>query len=161
VLCAHRDGPAGRERWAALARDWISGGQRRFDDFYAGQPLLVTANDYDLKVFNGDIGVVIERDGVLAALIERGGSPLVVEPSVLADVQTAYAMTIHRSQGSQYASVSVILPDSESPLLTRELLYTAITRAQQQVRIVGTLEMVAAAVARQVQRASGLRVKLQ
>jgi exodeoxyribonuclease V alpha subunit len=70
-------------------------------------------------------------------------------------------MTIHRSQGSQYASVSVILPDSESPLLTRELLYTAITRAQHQVRIVGTPEVVAAAVSRQVQRASGLRVRLQ
>jgi exodeoxyribonuclease V alpha subunit len=161
VLCAHRDGPAGRERWAALARDWITGGKRHFDDYYAGQPLLVTANDYDLKVFNGDIGVVIERDGALAAVIERGGSPLVVEPSVLADVQTAYAMTIHRSQGSQYASVSVILPDSESPLLTRELLYTAVTRAQQQVRIVGTPEVVAAAVTRQVQRASGLRLRLQ
>lgn len=160
VLCAHRDGPAGRERWAALARDWITGGQRRFDDFYAGQPLLVTANDYDLKVFNGDIGVVIERDGVLAAVIERGDSPLVVEPSVLADVQTAYAMTIHRSQGSQYAGVSVVLPDHESPLLTKELLYTAITRAQQQVRIVGTAEVVAAAVGRQVQRASGLRLRL-
>jgi exodeoxyribonuclease V alpha subunit len=161
VLCAHRDGPAGRERWAALARDWITGGQRRFGDFYPGQPLLVTANDYDLKVFNGDIGVVIERDGALAAVIERGGSPLVVEPSVLADVQTAYAMTIHRSQGSQYASVSVILPDNESPLLTRELLYTAITRAQQQVRIVGTPEVIAAAVSRQVQRASGLRRRLR
>lgn len=161
VLCAHRDGPAGRERWAGLAREWITGGQRWFDDFYAGQPLLVTANDYDLKVFNGDIGVVIERDGALAAVIERGGSPLVVEPSVLADVQTAYATTIHRSQGSQYASVSVILPDGESPLLTRELLYTAVTRAQQQVRIVGTPEVVAAAVSRQVQRASGLRVRLR
>jgi exodeoxyribonuclease V alpha subunit len=161
VLCAHREGPAGRERWAALARDWITGGQRRFDDFYPGQPLLVTANDYDVKVFNGDIGVVIERDGALAAVIERGGSPLVVEPSVLADAQTAYAMTIHRSQGSQYAAVSVILPDSESALLTRELLYTAITRAQEQVRIVGTPEVVAAAVSRQVQRASGLRLRLQ
>jgi exodeoxyribonuclease V alpha subunit len=161
VLCAHRDGPFGRERWAALARDWITGGEIRFDDFYAGQPLLVTANDYDLKVFNGDIGVVIERDGALAAVIERGGLPLVVEPSVLADVQTAYATTIHRSQGSQYASVSVILPDSESPLLTRELLYTAITRAQDQVRIVGTSEVVAAGVSRQVQRASGLRRRLR
>ena len=161
VLCAHRDGQFGRERWAALAGDWITHGEHRFDDFYAGQPLLVTANDYDLKVFNGDIGVIIERDDALAAVIERGRSPLIVEPSVLADVQTAYATTIHRSQGSQYASVSVILPDSESPLLTRELLYTAITRAQDQVRIVGTSEVVAAGVSRQVQRASGLRRRLR
>jgi exodeoxyribonuclease V alpha subunit len=121
----------------------------------------VTANDYDLKVFNGYIRVVIERNGALAAVIERGGAPLVVEPSVVADIQTAYATTIQRSQDSHDASASVILPDSESLLLTRELLYTAVTRAQQQARIVGTPEMVAAAVSRQVRRASGLRVRLQ
>jgi len=149
LLCAHRDGQLGRERWTALARDWITNGEQRFDDFYVGQPLLGTANDYDLKVVNGDIGVVIERDGVLAAVIERGDAPLVVESSVLADVQTAYATTIHRSQGSQCSSVSVILPDGESPFLTRQLLYTAVTRAQHEVRIVGTPEVVAAAVMRQ------------
>ena len=68
------------------------------------------------------------------AAIERGGAPLLVDPTALAEFQTAYAMTIHRSQGSQYQSVSVILPGAESPLLTRQLLYTAITRTQHRVR---------------------------
>lgn len=120
--------------------------------------MLITTNDYDLCLFNGDIGVVVAVGGGLAAAIERGGAPLVVDPTALAEFQTAYAMTIHRSQGSQYRGVSVILPGPESPLLTRQLLYTAITRAQQQVRIVGSAEAVATAVSRQVRRASGLTV---
>ena len=117
---------------------------------------MVTANDYDLGVFNGDIGVVVASADGLVAAIERGGTPLLVEPTALADVQTAYAMTIHRSQGSQYRCVSIVLPDAQSPLLTKQLLYTAITRAEHQVRIVGSAEAVAAAVTREVRRASGL-----
>jgi exodeoxyribonuclease V alpha subunit len=159
LLCAHREGPFGRAHWAAQALGWTASALARNLDpggFYAGQPLLITANDYDLGVFNGEIGVVVASDAGLVAAIERGTAPLLVEPTALAEVQTAYAMTIHRSQGSQYRSVSVILPGPESPLLTRQLLYTAITRAQKQVRIVGSAEAVAAAVTRQVRRASGL-----
>jgi exodeoxyribonuclease V alpha subunit len=159
LLCAHRQGPFGRAHWAAQALGWTAAALGRNPDlggFYAGQPLLITGNDYDLGVFNGDIGVVLASGGGLVAAIERGAAPLLVEPTALAEAQTAYAMTIHRSQGSQYRSVSVILPGPESPLLTRQLLYTAITRAQQQVRIVGSAEAIAAAVTRQVRRASGL-----
>ncbi len=161
LLCAHREGPFGQAHWAALARDWTATAiDRNLDPggFYAGQPVLITTNDYDLGLFNGDTGVVVAVGGGLAAAIERGGAPLVVDPTALAEFQTAYAMTIHRSQGSQYRRVSVILPGPESPLLTRQLLYTAITRAQQQVRIVGSAEAVATAVSRQVRRASGLTV---
>jgi exodeoxyribonuclease V alpha subunit len=159
LLCAHREGPFGRNLWAQRARDWIAAALGRSLDgggFYAGQPLLVTANDYDLGVFNGEIGVVVAQGGEVLAVIEQGAVPLLVDPWAIAEVQTAYAMTIHRSQGSQYKTVSVILPGSESPLLTRQLLYTAITRAQKQVRIVGSAEAIAAAVTRQVRRASGL-----
>jgi exodeoxyribonuclease V alpha subunit len=112
-------------------------------------------------VFNGDIGVVVATGDGLTAAIERGRTPLLVHPNALSSVQTAYAMTIHRSQGSQYRGVSIVLPDVESPLLTRQLLYTAITRAEHRVHIIGSEEAVAAAVARQVQRASGLRQELR
>jgi exodeoxyribonuclease V alpha subunit len=159
LLCAHRDGPFGRNLWAQRARDWIAAALGRSLDgggFYVGQPLLVTANDYDLGVFNGEIGVVVAQGERLVAVIEQGAAPLLVDPWALAEVQTAYAMTIHRSQGSQYDSVSVVLPGPESPLLTRQLLYTAITRARKQIRIVGSAEAIAAAVTRQVRRASGL-----
>ena len=161
LLCAHREGPFGRNLWAQRSRDWIAAALGRSLDgggFYPGQPLLITANDYDLGVFNGEIGVVVARDEDLVAVIEQGAAPLLVDPWALAEAQTAYAMTIHRSQGSQYDAVSVVLPDAQSPLLTRQLLYTAITRARRQVQVIATPEAVAAAVSRQARRASGLAV---
>jgi exodeoxyribonuclease V alpha subunit len=160
LLCAHREGWFGRRHWAELARAWTASAVGHLLDpsrFYPGQPLLVTANDYEAQVFNGDIGVVVAVDGGLGAAIERARTPMLVHPTALSSVQTAYAMTIHRSQGSQYRGVSVVLPEADSPLLTRQLLYTAITRAQDRVRIVGTQDAVVAAVERQVLRASGLR----
>ncbi|MCW4354377.1 exodeoxyribonuclease V subunit alpha [Hoyosella sp. YIM 151337] len=160
LLCAHRDGPFGVQLWAQQAMDWVSEASgERIDPYhwYPGQPLLVTENDHDAKVYNGDTGVVVARGSALVAAFQRGAEPLLLHPNQLASVQTVYAMTIHRSQGSQYDTVSVLLPESDSLLLTRELLYTAITRARRHVRIVGTEDSVCAGIARQVQRASGLR----
>ena len=161
LLCAHRTGPAGVGDWDRIAREWLgdqqSGGGAP-GVFYAGQPLLVTANDHEAKVYNGDTGVVVRQpDGSLVAAFARISEPVLRHPASLAAVQTVYAMTIHRSQGSQYRTVSVVLPPEESVLLTRELLYTAITRAQETVRLLGTEASVRAGVGRQVLRASGLR----
>ena len=126
--------------------------------WYAGRPLLVTANDYELKLYNGDTGVVVsDGAGALVAVFGRGAEPVRLAPSRLSAVQTVHAMTIHRSQGSQFSRVSVLLPPEESPLLTRELFYTAVTRARNLVRVVGTEAAVRAAVLRPVVRASGLR----
>jgi UvrD-like helicase C-terminal domain len=164
LLCAHREGPYGQRNWADRAVEWTIARVKQAlepSEFYPGQPLLITANDYQTGVYNGDIGVVVAAgDGVMAA-IERGQIPLLIHPNVLSSVQTAYAMTIHRSQGSQYRGVSVILPEPDSPLLSRQLLYTAITRARDQVRILATEDAVAAAVTPQVRRASGLRLQLR
>ncbi|WP_137725707.1 exodeoxyribonuclease V subunit alpha [Prescottella subtropica] len=163
VLCANREGPRGASWWARDAMTWIGEATgTRLDPHrrYPGQPLLVTANDYDTGIFNGDTAVVVaDGAGGLVAAFDRGAGhePELVHPSRLSSVQTVYAMTIHRSQGSQYGRVSVILPEAGSRLLTRELLYTAITRARTHVRIVGDPAVFAAAVGRQVQRASGLR----
>ena len=156
LLCAHRRGPFGVGEWSRLATGWA--GAPLGPEWYPGQPLLVTQNDHDAKVYNGDTGVVVRRpDGGLVAAFGRGSTPVLLHPGRLAGVQTVYAMTIHRSQGSQYDTVSVVLPDTASSLLTRELLYTAITRARRHVRVLGTEESVRAAVGRQVLRASGLR----
>ncbi|MBW3640632.1 MAG: exodeoxyribonuclease V subunit alpha [Actinobacteria bacterium] len=161
LLCAHRTGSAGVRDWDRRAREWVEaalGQQLDPSRFFAGQPLLVTTNDYEAKVYNGDTGVVVERpDGTLVAAFARAGEPVLRHPGALAAVQTVYAMTIHRSQGSQYKTVSVVLPPTASALLTRELLYTAVTRAQQHVRVIGTEESVRAGIERQVLRASGLR----
>lgn len=161
LLCAHRQGPHGVQTWARRAMEWVGESSGAFLDpaqWYPGQPLLVTANDHEARIYNGDTGVVVDTGGgSLMAAFQRGAQPLLVHPNVLSSVQTVYAMTIHRSQGSQYDTVSVMLPEHASSLLTRELLYTAITRARKHVRIIGTEEAVRAGVERQVLRASGLR----
>ena len=156
LLCAHRTGPSGVGDWDRAARSWT--GAVETASFYPGQPLMVTANDHEAKIYNGDTGVVVQQaDGSLVAAFARAGAPVLRHPASLAAVQTVYAMTIHRSQGSQYRTVSVVLPPEESVLLTRELLYTAVTRAQEHVRVIGTEASVRAGVGRQVLRASGLR----
>ena len=91
--------------------------------------MLVTANDYDTGLYNGDTGVVVATPGRPAGRLPRAAALLA--PSRLAEVATVHAMTVHRGQGSQFARVTVVLPPAESPLLTRELLYTAVTRARQ------------------------------
>jgi len=106
--------------------------------WYAGRPLLVTENDYALGVFNGDTGVVIDDGaGHLRAVFDRRGEVLSVRPTRLAAVDSLYAITIHKAQGSQFGSVVVVLPEPTSPILTRELLYTAVTRAQTHLTLVG------------------------
>ncbi|KXX56388.1 exodeoxyribonuclease V subunit alpha [Rhodococcus sp. LB1] len=161
LLCAHREGPYGVQRWARQAMEWMgeATGQRLNPDrWYPGQPLMVTANDHETKIYNGDTGVIVRRDDdELVAAFVRGHEPFLLHPTHLSAVQTVYAMTIHRSQGSQYDTVSVVLPGEASSLLTRELLYTAITRARKHVRIIGSEDAVRAGVQRRVLRASGLR----
>jgi len=161
LLCAHREGPYGVARWSEQVERWLSAAMEGYaaeGAWYRGRPLLVTVNDYDVRLFNGDTGVVVDggQAGVQAAF-GRGTERVLMHPSRLPSVQTVHAMTIHRSQGSQFERVSVLLPPAESPLLTRELFYTAITRATHFVRVLGTEDAVRAAVARPVVRGSGLR----
>ena len=163
VLCAHRRGPAGASRWRSEIERWLRSTIPGYGagPWYPGRPLMVTENDYALGVFNGDSGVVIDAgEGLLRAVFERRGEPLVVRPTRLASVESLYAITIHKSQGSQFGHVVVRLPDPGSPVLTRELLYTAVTRAQQRLTVLGTEAAVRAAVARPVARASGLTAAL-
>ncbi|HKV19070.1 MAG TPA: ATP-binding domain-containing protein, partial [Mycobacterium sp.] len=128
--------------------------------WYAGRPVLVTANDYGLGLYNGDTGVTVVRDGVLRAVI-AGAEQQEFATSRLSDVDTVHAMTIHKSQGSQADEVTVLLPQEDSRLLMRELFYTAVTRAKTKVRIVGAESAVRAAVERRAVRASGLARRLR
>lgn len=164
LLCAHRRGPYGVSRWSQEVERWLAatpGWPVGEGLWYRGRPLLVTSNDYELRLYNGDTGVVVDGGtrgvgGVLAAF-SRGNEPVLLSPSRLSAIQTMYAMTVHRSQGSQFDSVSLVLPPAESPLLTRELFYTAVTRATRHVRVLGTDDAVRAAVTQPIVRASGLR----
>jgi exodeoxyribonuclease V alpha subunit len=145
------------EAW--LATEIEAAGGRARD--YPGRPLLITANDYDLNLFNGDTGVVVaEDDGRLVAAFERRGGLALVRPNQLGAVETVYAMTVHKSQGSQFDTAAVLLPDPASQVLTRELLYTAVTRAREELIVAGSEAAIRAAVARPVARASGLGRRL-
>jgi exodeoxyribonuclease V alpha subunit len=163
VLCAHRRGPYGAERWSSEVERWLAAtipGFVRDGDWYIGRPLIVTANDYELGLYNGDTGVIIDRGPAgPIAVFTRGTEFIEVAPGRLDAVQTVDALTIHRAQGSQFARVSVLLPPAESPLLTRELLYTAMTRARVFARALGTEQSLRAAVDRPVVRSSGLGVR--
>ena len=163
LLCAHRTGPQGVGHWNRQIAQWLS--EETGENFYApmfpGRPLQVTANDYAMDLYNGDTGVVLRRDGRLVAVFDSGSQLREVAAARLADVETMYAATVHKSQGSQATRVTVVLPELDSPLLTRELIYTAATRAQKQLTIIGTPEVIERGMAQRIQRASGLAKRLR
>jgi exodeoxyribonuclease V alpha subunit len=163
LLCAHRRGPYGVLRWGLEVERWLADAIPEYGEdgeWYVGRPLLITANDYEMSLYNGDTGVIVETpDGVRAAFA-RGAAAKLFPPVRLDAIQTVHAMTVHRAQGSQFDSVSFVLPPPDSPLLTRELLYTAVTRARRHVLIIGTEEAIRRAVQRPANRASGLRHRL-
>ncbi|TRW81829.1 exodeoxyribonuclease V subunit alpha [Mycolicibacterium sp. 018/SC-01/001] len=158
LLCAHRRGPFGIAHWNRQVERWLTEatGEPIWADWYAGRPVLVTANDYGRKLYNGDTGVAILRgDGLRVVIGEQEFAA-----GRLAEVDTMHAMTIHKSQGSQADEVTVLLPPEDSRLLTRELFYTAVTRAKTRVRVVAGEASVRAAVGRRAVRASGLARRL-
>jgi len=165
-LCAMRRGPWGVEglnrlTQAALARRGLIAPRH---EFYRGRPILITGNDYRLALFNGDVGLIWPDDeagGALRAFFPRqGGPPRALSPQRLPAHETVYAMTVHKSQGSEFDRVLLLLPDRHSELLTRELLYTAITRARHSVTIRGTREVFEKTVDARVHRHTGLMERL-
>lgn len=161
LLCAHRHGPYGVTHWNRQVERWLAEatGEQVWSTWYVGRPILVTANDYGLGLYNGDTGVTVLTDTGLRAAIAGNGKSFAT--GRLSDVETMHAMTIHKSQGSQADEVTVLMPPVDSRLLTRELFYTAVTRAEEKVRVVGTEDEVRAAIERRAQRATGLASRLR
>ncbi len=132
-------------------------------EWYHGRPILITANNYELNLFNGDVGVAIKAEGEgennLQVYFAKGFSSDIrsFTPGRLPQHQSVYAMTIHKSQGSEFEDILIVLPDLDMPLLTRELLYTAITRAKRNLSILATESVIRSAVSRRIERTSGLR----
>jgi exodeoxyribonuclease V alpha subunit len=163
LLCAANRGPHGVETFNLLIErhlrehGHVSGG-----DWYRGRPVLVTANDYTVDLFNGDVGVCFPLpDGGMRVWFPSGeGALRPIVPASLPPHVTAWAMTIHKSQGSEFDRVVVVLPERDSPLLSRELVYTAVTRAREHVTIVGDTQTLCAAIERKATRVSGLRDRL-
>jgi len=163
VLAATRRGPLGVYDWsdriAAAVADALPG-MNRSRSWYAGRPVMVTANDPVNGIFNGDVGVVATVSGEPMVAFTGADGLRYLAPSRLGDVETWWAMTIHKSQGSEFPHAVVSLPRSTSPVLTRQLLYTAVTRAKAEVTLVGSEAAIRAAIGRPVARASGLRARL-
>ncbi|MDP7703942.1 exodeoxyribonuclease V subunit alpha [Mycobacterium sp. TY815] len=167
LLCAHRRGRFGIGHWNRQVERWLveATGDPIWSSWYAGRPVLVTNNDYGLGVYNGDTGVAFVagagQQGALRAVIAGADELLEFATSRLSDVETMHAMTIHKSQGSQIDEVTVLMPPEDSRLLTRELFYTAVTRAKRKVRVIGPEDAVRAAILRRAVRASGLARRLR
>ncbi|WP_153163053.1 exodeoxyribonuclease V subunit alpha [Zoogloea sp. 1C4] len=164
LLCGLRRGPWGVEGLNRRIAGWLkeAGLIPAAEGWYAGRPVLVTRNDYGLGLMNGDIGITLELPGgVLRVAFPAGdGSAGIkwVQPSRLQAVETVFALTVHKSQGSEFTHVAMALPESLSPILTRELIYTGITRAKQWFTLADApaSSVLARAVERRVLRVSGL-----
>ena len=165
VLCAHRSGPFGVERFNGLVERHLrrSGAAGRGEEFYAGRPIIVTRNDAASGLANGDVGVVLRAGGkgrVWFPELGSAGSPFEIAPARLPEHETFFALTVHRAQGSEYDAVAFVPGPVDSRIATRELFYTAVTRARSRVIVHGSAEAVRQAVTRQAARATGLAQKL-
>ena len=163
ILCAHRHGPhgVGNLNWLVEFILEQEGLIERAGDWYPGRPIMVTENDYQLGLFNGDIGLITidenDDETLRANFPDSEGGIRSFSPARLPAHETVYATTIHKSQGSEFDRVLIVLPNSPSALLSRELLYTAITRAKKEVLLFGEEEIISAAIEKRIERASGLR----
>lgn len=155
VLCAVRDGPWGVD---SLNQRIASSLGLPSEGWYAGRPVMVTRNDYNLKLMNGDVGLCLNHTrGLRVAFPDGQGGMRWVLPSRLDAVETVFAMTVHKSQGSEFEHVGLVLPDRHVAVLTRELLYTGMTRAKARLTlVVPQAAVLLRAVAIKVLRSGGL-----
>ncbi|WP_159565805.1 exodeoxyribonuclease V subunit alpha [Budvicia diplopodorum] len=168
LLCALRSGPFGVEglntriEQALLAKRLIAKMPGAAGPWYPGRPVMVSRNDSSLGLYNGDIGIALMTDsGEIRVYFQLpDGSVKAVQPSRLPTCETAYAMTVHKSQGSEFAHTVLALPDSFSPLISRELVYTAITRAREKLTLFANENILLSAIRAPTERRSGLAERL-
>jgi exodeoxyribonuclease V alpha subunit len=163
ILCALRKGPFGVSALNSIVEQVLKKEKLIDPDrpWYRGRPVLITRNDYNLELFNGDIGIILpdptSNHELRAFFMSADRAPLKFLPARLPEHETVYAMTVHKSQGSEFDRVLLLLPDRDVPVLTRELIYTGITRARQGVEVWGKDSVFLKGVGRRTLRASGLR----
>jgi len=166
ILCATRTGSRGAEHVNALVATHVRQAARVplavGAHWFTGRPIMVTRNDYALGLFNGDIGIALpDAHGVLRVWFRRAdGTARAVSPAALPPHETAFALTVHKSQGSEFDEAALVLPASFGRVLTRELVYTAVTRARTRVQVIGPRRVLAQAVATRTQRDSGLAARV-
>ncbi|SFM97034.1 DNA helicase/exodeoxyribonuclease V, alpha subunit [Formivibrio citricus] len=159
LLCCRREGARGVAKLNSLVQQTLFG---RSGEWFAGRPVMVTCNDYNLQLFNGDIGIVLEGpDGLMVWFESEGGSYRSLHPSRIPSHETAFALTVHKSQGSEFSEVLLVLPEEVGQGEARNLVYTALTRARQKTALWAQGNVLAAAVSAHGGRLSGLGSKLQ
>jgi exodeoxyribonuclease V alpha subunit len=158
VLASTRDGSLGVHDWNQAVEAGL--GPVTAQRWYAGRPILVTRNDTSTGLANGDVGVLCNIDGHLRACFGDPQEPTTIALARLPESETVHALTIHKSQGSEYEHVVVVLPQSGSRIVTRELLYTGITRPQKRLTLVATLASIETAIKTPIRRATGLAERL-
>ncbi|WP_250507311.1 exodeoxyribonuclease V subunit alpha [Caballeronia sp. GAFFF3] len=167
VLCATRKGPRGVDevnaRIAAKVREQAGIALALGAQWFAGRPVIVTRNDYALGLFNGDIGIALPgADGLLRVAFRLADGALrYVSPAALPPHDTAFALTVHKSQGSEFEHAALVLPGAFVRVLSRELVYTAITRAKRRVEVIGSAAIFAQAVREPTRRDSGLAARMR
>lgn len=166
ILCALREGPYGVANLNTIAEQCLADAGLLDPEhtFYAGRPVLIRRNDYQLQLFNGDIGITLpdaDADGELRVFFHDETRGLRrFPPARLPEHETAFAMTVHKAQGSEFRHVLIIMPDAKCPVLSRELLYTAVTRARDSLEVWWSEAALDFALGSRVTRWSGLRAKL-
>lgn len=160
VLCAINNGVYGVENLNRIIEELLFIG--RLDKFYIGRPIIVLKNDHNLKIYNGDVGIIMkDTNGVLKAFFPDGeGEVKAISPASLPEHATAFAMTVHKSQGSEFNDVLMILPETFSPVLTKEIVYTGITRAKTNIETWSNDRILKQTIQNPIKRTSGLRAKL-
>lgn len=162
ILCAVNDGPLGVDSLNAMMAKTVLGTRAGKTPFAHGAPILITRNDYRLGLMNGDVGVALETDEGGTSVWFRGeGAIKSFNPANLDGFKQAFAFSVHKSQGSEFDTVLVILPPWNAPVVTKELLYTAITRARRRCVIAAFPEILLTAVVKRLERTSGLKRKLE
>jgi len=126
-------------------------------EWYDGRLVMATKNDVALRIRNGEMGIYNSKEGKVSFESEHN---LSISPSRLTDYECAYAITIHKSQGSEFEDVAIILPEKDSSVLSKEILYTAVTRARKNTLVVGSKDIIEKTIKRSVNRQSGVKAKI-
>src|SRR5436190_1607830 len=165
VLCALRRGPFGAEAVNTLFERMMreSGTIQGNGRYHRGEPVIIVRNDYNVGLFNGDLGIVlpdVTTGEVRVFFRGQDGDVLNFAPGRLPPHEPAFALTVHKSQGSEFRQALVILPERDAPVLTRELLYTGVTRVRETVEVWASEQILRGAIERKIERNSGLRERL-
>jgi exodeoxyribonuclease V alpha subunit len=162
-LAVLKRGLTGTETLNSLTEQTLAGERivKSENGWYHGRPVIITRNDYNLGIFNGDLGICVQSSvGELRVFVESGAELRKFIPAQIVHYQPAYFLTVHKSQGSEYHHIHLLLPQADSPVLTSELIYTAVTRARNRFSLHGDMNLFRTGLSRQTNRFTNLGVQL-